>query len=813
MRKRLLTIIMSAASLLAATAQNAGDYIYANKGRYKITTGENLLPNGDFSMGYDGWTTDGGNALSLDTFNLVSNAPDGNYFMCVNHKEDGPGKGSAIVRRMQVEPGTYYISYKVRAEEEVTTTIADGKNYQNIFFNQDASLTAMQQIAKAQTYGTEWKTVEYCAEIPAPGYLVFYIHSTYMGTCFDEFKVMEAKQVANDRDINAMIKRLEDLMANPLFPNEHEILLAAIEELKSLYDSEEVILVEEMLSIVETEAIGTFLDANTINVSQYLQCPDFDSATPSNNQQTNIGGWTTEGGRWLVRAAAGPFRSTYIERNYPGSGVIPEGRIYQTTNMLPAGKYMFTMKGNARRYRSKKNDIWEDFEIRGIKVFINNDSTECFPIDTAKVNAYTVYSDVKEGETITIGLYVPDSVANLVNFDNTELRVIGVSQEQIDAHFAAQELVNAKTELQAKIDEARQLLVSELYFYGKPTLTDSINKSQKVHDESLITDSVTNQTKRMTRAITAYKDVNAEYTALMGDMDTVEALLADESFKNGKQELSAALQTAEDYVKTLDAAVPDSAGLAQQSQLLIKAVTAFMLANTDVDEAYNFSEWATSEDAGYMPEFSADAITTSDGSALYVDNGLFCGNSTKSRLAFLTANTNIQADPEHGLSVNLSKKNLTVMSVLNLKQGDVVTLDWAMKTASHGLYITSANATYTAADGTVKELNVAGKKDANKLDIKDNSNGLGGKTRHVFTMTADGTLDLYFGSSNSTLLVSYIGIKYADPTGITQPNQPGEVYNGAVYNLNGQRVATGKERIATLPQGIYIINGKKIVVR
>lgn len=54
-----------------------------------------------------------------------------------------------------------------------------------------------------------------------------------------------------------------------------------------------------------------------------------------------------------------------------------------------------------------------------------------------------------------------------------------------------------------------------------------------------------------------------------------------------------------------------------------------------------------------------------------------------------------------------------------------------------------------------------------------------------------------------------------DPTGISQV----ETHNGTlaatqgVYNLNGQRVGSDADDLNTLPKGIYIVNGKKVIVR
>ncbi|MBQ9668766.1 MAG: hypothetical protein IJV45_08525 [Prevotella sp.] len=177
MKKGLFTLIACIATLTTAMAQQAGDYFYTNNGRYQITTGENLLPNGDFADGTNLWITDSGDELDASIFSIEPDGPDGNYYLHVLYKEDGPGTPTTLLRRLPVVGGTtYYISYMVKAEQEVTTSV---------------SATDMN------------------------GDVVFHIYGSYTGTCFDAFKVMEASRVVDDREVDALINRWPSSRTTP----------------------------------------------------------------------------------------------------------------------------------------------------------------------------------------------------------------------------------------------------------------------------------------------------------------------------------------------------------------------------------------------------------------------------------------------------------------------------------------------------------------------------------------------------------------------------------------------------------------------
>lgn len=825
MKKSIFTLMACICSLLAGYAQQVGDYIYTSDGRYRIT-GENILVNGNFAESTDNWTDDSGATLSAEAFSVEpGGGPNGTNCLLVLYKEDGPGTPTTLYRKLPVTFGkTYYISYQVKAEQAVSTTVNpdEKKNYQNIFFNQDGSLTPETAIAKSQDYASEWKQVQYCFTPNMDGYLVIHIYGSFSNTRFADFKVMEATAVVDDREVNAVIERLQAYLANPLFPNEHELLEGVIEALLAEMSNPDADpgTMNELLALVDSEAIKAFLDANSVDITGYLESGNFDDLPTTGDNQTKAGGWIiddkmretnpTAKTRWSVKSAqemGAPFSGNYLQDNYPYKYVLREATVSQTLENMPAAQYMFQTK--ARAWVWKATDVInEDSVVRGLKTFINDEYTECYPIHHTKATAYDAYGTLAAPGTLKIGFFLTDSVAAHVDLDVEALRIIGWTQEQVDEFFMGREFTEAKQALKEKIDEARELLADQHYFYAKQLLTDSISRSQGIYDQSHELDSITNQTKRMNRAISYYKQQNAEFTPFAEDIDQAEELLADESYKNGKPELTTARDEARAFIQTLDSAVRDSAAIVDQDKKLKVAISAFMIANSSADEAYYFQSWAA-ENINFIPQYATDP--SENAPALYPLTSQFAGHDLNNRFLFLNEGLNVDIDAAYGLTVNLPGKNQTVMGIDNLKQGDQVAFDWAFANASHGLYVTSANASYTKADGSTVTLVKSGKASENQLPNGDNQDGLNGFQRTTFTMTADGALQFYLGSSNSMLRISYVGITNADPMGVEVVKTTSVRNTADVFDLSGRKVS--ENGLKGLKPGIYVHQGRKLFVK
>lgn len=587
MKKIFLIASIVVASTLQSLAHKAGDYVYTRNGRYKLTTAVNLLPNGNFASGTDGWTADGTAPLSKDRYEISDYGPDGAKALSVIADFGKPTNGGAVLNGAKVEASKRYVAvYSVMSAGSVSVTevTADKDNYQNVYFNTDgttadATAEGFVQIAFQQSYTNSWTDIAYDFVPVQDGYINFYMYRLPMGENFANFGVYEATRVADDREVKALITEIDALLANPLFANERESLVGAREALVAALDTDSYDEVAALIDAVRLDAITGFLDANTLNVSEYLTCPDFDEAAVSKNQQTLIGGaWEAEGGRWLVRAAGDIFATTYVERSIPGDYKLEEGRISQTVD-LPAGKYMFTMNALAQRYKSKKNDIDELYDMRGISVFINDTKAECTPVYTYKPGSYTVIADVPEGEKLTVGAYIPAGVANYVLLDGTELRLIGGKAEDVDNYFNAQKMVEARRVLRLSIDSAKVMAASDMYFYGKKVLSDSIAIAEDAYANGDTPDYLALKLKHINRAISEFLTLNAEYVAIATAIAEAEALAVDNRYTAGKAELNAAVATARAFINTLDVNTPNPEGITAACEVLLKAVAAFYNAN------------------------------------------------------------------------------------------------------------------------------------------------------------------------------------------------------------------------------------------
>ena len=834
--KRLFTIMASAALMLTANAQQAGEYIYTDEGKFKITTGENLLSNGDFTQGLADWTNDQGRELKLDTFALMDDEK-GGFYIRVNNKDNGSGTGSTLLRSVKVEAGkSYYMAYQVRAEEEnVTSNVVMGdnvKNYHNFLFstsgkwNDETNIS----IAKQQTFGFNWQTFSYNYTPDNYGFLLVHFCGPYLGTCFDNFVIMETVEVIDDRKTNQLISELQAFVDNPLFPNGHDIILEFIEALRMFVELGDMQGYNEMVALKD-EAIKEFLNMNTGDLSAYVPDMTLDNLKTTSANQTSAGAWTITDGlravnpsgktRWAVKSAdetAAPFDGNYLQNDIPfgTNNKLYEASVWQTVKNMPAGQYMLRVKVRGYKLTDKAGN--RDVEAtKGMKVFINGDSTECYPVDDEDAKEFIAYSTVKPNEDIKLGFYLPGSVANHVDIDFTDLRIIGWTQEQTDEYFLGKEIAEAKQALKVVIDSARVLYDNKELIYGKLRLDSAINASQAIYDRKWeIADSLTEEETNLKAEIKKYIGDNATLTTLRNTITEVEAMANEEKYASNKAALIAAAEAAKAFITTLTAENHEVPGFTNedikaQTALLHDAMNKAKESTLAADEQYKFMEWAAVADAFFGSTLSTEPIETSSAAALYTETATFGGHDLKGRFAFLNTDMNIYLNPSHGLEVNYAKKNMTTMAITGLKQGDVIVMDWATANKNHNIMIVSANATARLADGTTLQYIKTGKDNANVLP-KDNTNGLSGSTRSTITMDADGTLDIYQSSSNSTIYIYYVGISAAgSANGIEEVKNSSLISHPSsthIYDMQGRKVSKNN-----LGKGIYIYNGKKLVVK
>ena len=169
-------------------------------------------------------------------------------------------------------------------------------------------------------------------------------------------------------------------------------------------------------------------------------------------------------------------------------------------------------------------------------------------------------------------------------------------------------------------------------------------------------------------------------------------------------------------------------------------------------EEYLFQEWAASGATfTSVPGKEVSKGTGNIQGALMLETAPFGEHNLNGRFAIVSGATSVAASTDHGLTLTYATKNTAIFSVLNLKQGDKVTVEfWSNKNIS----ISSGNVTYTNPNGNTVTLTETKKQtDAEKVFNSSSTYEI------TFTMTADGALDFLTHSANVTLRINSVVIE------------------------------------------------------
>lgn len=169
-------------------------------------------------------------------------------------------------------------------------------------------------------------------------------------------------------------------------------------------------------------------------------------------------------------------------------------------------------------------------------------------------------------------------------------------------------------------------------------------------------------------------------------------------------------------------------------------------------EEYLFQEWAVA--GATFTSVPGEEVGTGTGDvkkSLLLETAPFGEHNLNGRFAIVSGATSVAASADHGLTLTYATKNTAIFSVLNLKQGDKVTVEfWSNKNIS----ISSGNVTYTNPSGNTVTLTETKKqKDSEKVFNASSTYEI------TFTMTADGALDFLTHSANVTLRINSVVIE------------------------------------------------------
>lgn len=837
-------------------AYQQGDAVYTFNGKFKII-GENMLTNGDFSDGVNGWTGLTGNAVPTDTFSVVpAGGPDG--MNCLQVSMSGGTLGtnlhnSANFRQsVRLTPGNYVFTYKVKALTGGCTsnTRSSGRNdnYQDVFLNNsgkspylstnEADNITSSVAAYVETEAGNWMTVSYNYRVEADEYVNFEFFNLIQYDCFADFGVYPVEQVGDDRLLQDAVKTLEAFVADETnFPGAADYLVGPIEDLKASMENPDLTVddVNGMVSMIlgsDGSALQEYLNTISADVSKYFNYFTFDDCAEKSANKGAADGWTESGGRWGVSAPWSNYSTRHIFAEINGGYGLGAGSQYQSA-FLPKGKYLYMVQASAYQYytAAKETYIVDWYNQRsGLKYFINADSVDMTDVPTWKSNTYFhVFNVANDGEQ-TLGFYRAANEAasgndrnrvsggGQVRFDNMHIRILGVTDEDVERFFLENNLADAQNSLKTMIDSAKTVIADSRYIWGKDVLQDSINVSQGIYDQYTDAvqediDKLNDQMPLMRDAIRDYYAINKEYTQLGDDIAAANKLTDDETRPDGKDELRAAITTADTYYKSLNAqSERDSLQLVKTDSLLNDAVGDFYLAN------------ASYQTPGYITLVNDDFTDGTNGWS--VDNGT-------GTAAWKASDVDMPTYKGRAVVFNrgvTASDNKYIVKDVYIKKTGIYEFSATCAVHSSSWSEIGENQTYTYLIAGADSVNVITKGDGSKkqqigewdrfvvqtnIENVETSEGLVAphylRVGLVKIPKEDGTNQsvnvICFGSP----VLVYYGTKEEYGSGISDVEVVDTTFD--VYNLNGMKVRSNATSLDGLAKGIYIVDGKKYVVK
>lgn len=837
-------------------AYQQGDAVYTFNGKFKII-GENMLTNGDFSDGVNGWTGLTGNAVPTDTFSVVpAGGPDG--MNCLQVSMSGGTLGtnlhnSANFRQsVRLTPGNYVFTYKVKALTGGCTsnTRSSGRNdnYQDVFLNNsgkspylstnEADNITSSVAAYVETEAGNWMTVSYNYRVEADEYVNFEFFNLIQYDCFADFGVYPVEQVGDDRLLQDAVNTLEAFVADETnFPGAADYLAGPIEDLKASMENPDLTVddVNGMVSMIlgsDGSALQEYLNTISADVSKYFNYFTFDDCAEKSANKGAADGWTESGGRWGVSAPWSNYSTRHIFADINGGYGLGAGSQYQSA-FLPKGKYLYMVQASAYQYytAAKETYIVDWYNQRsGLKYFINADSVDMTDVPTWKANTYFhVFNVANDGEQ-TLGFYRAANEAasgndrnrvsggGQVHFDNMHIRILGVTDEDVERFFLENNLADAQNSLKTMIDSAKTVIADSRYIWGKDVLQDSINVSQGIYDQYTNAvqediDKLNDQMPLMRDAIRDYYAINKEYTQLGDDIAAANKLTGDETRPNGKDELRAAITTADTYYKSLNAqSERDSLQLVKTDSLLNDAVGDFYLAN------------ASYQTPGYINLVNDDFTDGTNGWS--VDNGT-------GTAAWKASDVDMPTYKGRAVVFNrgvTASDNKYIVKDVYIKKTGIYEFSATCAVHSSSWSEIGENQTYTYLIAGADSVNVITKGDGSKkqqigewdrfvvqtnIENVETSEGLVAphylRVGLVKIPKEDGTNQsvnvICFGSP----VLVYYGTKEEYESGISDVEVVDTTFD--VYNLNGMKVRSNATSLDGLAKGIYIVDGKKYVVK
>jgi hypothetical protein len=523
-----------------------------------------------------------------------------------------------------------------------------------------------------------------------------------------------------------------------------------------------------MLKIAKTFALQGFSSAT-------LRNPITSTFVINGTFSDNINGWTTTTkpqNSGTATNQTGAFTGKFWENWNPSSFT---GKLYQTTADVPNGTYKLSICAFANT-----------LGVAGTQFVYANDSTTNLTSTTP--TAYSVVAYVSN-DTIEFGLNQNAAVANWVGIDNISLSYY--SPENIVAKVNSLAYYEAwRTALTAATTARDGSDYVSVTGIERTNLLDSI---AAYTTEPTSNDAYTAAAASLTSATTAFTSAKSSYDALVAAKTSAATYT-----KDAYPYASDAKYTAMNDAVTAGAAVTSASEASTKSIAIYKAIRQFVESNNVAEGFASASNYTTLITNATEPSASTgwdqtgntgsasigtrnnESYTDGNGSSShsYFDGGNWSGTAWS-----IDFNQTLTTLPEGKYILSVYGRAATAMTSFKL-YADTVSVDVPCIGNTGGVFDRGWNNSFLVFEQAVANTPV-------KI-------GISAATSSQYQWMSFNDFKLYRVSLT--------------PVSIDGVNVDSKVPMN-IYNLNGQRVRTNATSTEGLGKGIYIINGKKSILK
>ena len=411
-------------------AFNVDDYAYNSTQRFKIT-GPNLVTNGNFANGRDGWySTDKETGANAEVWDFVEGAgPNGeNVIQSLAATADQP-----FCNSWELAPGSYLVSYQVKAAAgknlmpySVDTskgTISVPANCADFFINSTGELIRVLPTDEAPVTGVasmayvndDWRTVCFFFTIEEGQKFVMHFEKLDAETQFTNIEIHQAEQVYDIRVAQNRISLAKELMEMPEFNVEAaqeakanlQYIIETIEGAIAAGGMDDPSEAENYMTAFDEEGLEPFLAVTSVDAKTFISGLDIKSQAfySRGGIGSNAGKYHLDlSGNWGHLNTESDVLRSAIQNGYAHSATY---KAYHED--FPAGKYFFTCE---IRNANTGKVSWPTEPVFNLKtdsclMFIGTDTIKTTAIEGEEFQRFSMVADVAEDGKFYAGIYWP----------------------------------------------------------------------------------------------------------------------------------------------------------------------------------------------------------------------------------------------------------------------------------------------------------------------------------------------------------------------------------------------------------------------